>query len=221
MRVFVTGATGFIGSALVRRFIERGFPVVALARKAPAQAQAGITVRTYDLHDRELSPDLLHGVDTLVHAAMQAPSPNNDALESNIRAARALLACAGACGVRKRIFISSFSARSDALSAYGKQKHAVEALFSGPFDAVARPGLVIGNGGLFRRIADDLRTRRIVPLVGGGMQPLQTIHIDDLCAALERPAGSMDYLGRKPILIASAPVLLSVRVLREPYPLTS
>jgi len=185
-RIAITGATGFIGSALATRFIGLGRQVVGLARKVPERASSSMTWRPFDLSDREVPFDLLDGADILIHAAMQARSAEDDAIKTNIEGTRKLLEVAHACGVRRRILLSSFSAHDDARSAYGKQKHAIEKLFSTSSDAVVRPGLVIGNGGLFARLADDLRTRRIVPLIDGGMQPLQTIHIDDLCAAIER-----------------------------------
>jgi hypothetical protein len=55
-------------------------------------------------------------------------------------------------------------------------------------DLVIRPGLIIAREGrgLFQQMRDTTRRTRLVPLFGGGVQPLQTVHVDDLCEAFAR-----------------------------------
>lgn len=182
--ILITGAAGFIGSHLAEHFNKKGWTVIAAVRGIPPQLGDGVLYYHYDI-TKLPNEDMLVDVDYLVHCAYVKYDDNKDADRINIEGAIRLLELSRKSGVKKNIFLSSLSASEDALSHYGKQKFAIEKLFNTERDAVLRPGLVLGNGGLFSEMSKFIREKKMIPLIDGGRQPLQTVYIDDLAVAAE------------------------------------
>lgn len=184
--IFITGASGFVGARLVDFFAIKGWNVVGLVRDAgKREARSNVRYVAYDLY-KPIDDTLFEGIDYLVHTAyVKLDREHKDAMEVNLHGTERLLAAARKHGVKKFIFLSSMSAHEDAVSVYGRQKLAIEALLN-PRDVVLRCGLIIGNGGIVQQMASFLKTKRIVPLVGGGTQPLQIISVHNLLQVTER-----------------------------------
>lgn len=183
--VLVTGGGGFIGGALLRGFDARGWRAIACGPRRPATNR--FEWRAYDLGWRQLPDELFEGAGVLVHAAYAKRD-----YDRNVAGTLLLCDRASRCGVRHIVFLSSLAAHPAALSSYGKQKYELERMLEARGALVVRPGLVVGGGGLFGAMCAYLRGHRVVPLIDGGRQPLQTVYVDDLvdalCDAVERNA---------------------------------
>ena len=117
MRVFVTGATGLLGSNIVNAFLAAGHSVKALAR-TPAKtaglyASGDVTVVQGDLGAIGAFAGQLAGCDLLVHAAAYfreyyAPGDHWDLLyRTNVDGTRDILSAAAGQGIAKVVYIST------------------------------------------------------------------------------------------------------------------
>jgi nucleoside-diphosphate-sugar epimerase len=114
MRVFVTGANGFLGSAVVDRLVATGDDVVALVRtpsSAPDHwaASAAITVVQGDLRAPRAWSSALAGCDAVVHLAAAKAGDFHEQFALTVVGTENLLAAMLAAGLRRLVHISTFS----------------------------------------------------------------------------------------------------------------
>lgn len=172
-RVLVTGATGFIGTHLVAALRRRGDEVIPLSRSASCSMAPPWT-----LGDPLPLAHLGH-LDAVVHLAWPTSGRSN-AFATAAAMTSAIEACARA-GVRCQLFVSSASAGQHAQSAYGVAKFEVERAVAGLSGVCSvRPGLVLGQGGIFGRIARVARRLPVVPLPDGGRGYVTVIDVERL-----------------------------------------
>lgn len=122
--ILITGATGFVGGALIRRLATDGAfigMVAAMRREAQSWPEGVKQVQVGDLLPTTDWSIALQGVDSLVHCAARVHVMQDDAtdpLESyrlvNVQGTLNLARQAAAAGVRRLVFVSSIKVNGEA-----------------------------------------------------------------------------------------------------------
>jgi nucleoside-diphosphate-sugar epimerase len=208
---FVTGGSGFIGGALVRRLVADGWSVRALARSDAAARKVGDRgaepVRG-DLDDVDAMAAGAAGADLVFHAAAQLGDwgRREDFERGNVQGTRNALAAARQAGARRFVHVGTEAAllagdplievdehaplRFDSPALYASTKaHAEEAVIeanrNGLQTVVIRPRFVWGRGDttLLPLMAKMVRSGRWA-WIGGGRHRTSTTHVDNVVHAL-------------------------------------
>ncbi|MFC4125381.1 NAD-dependent epimerase/dehydratase family protein [Nocardia rhizosphaerae] len=111
MTVLVTGASGFVGGAVVRGLRARGVPVRAMVRDA-ATAPADAEIAVADLADAGALAAAVAGTSAVVHAAARLGEFGRPAefFATNVAGTDRLMQEAAAAGVKRFVFVGSPSA---------------------------------------------------------------------------------------------------------------
>src|SRR5688500_15146606 len=180
----MTGATGFVGQAVVEEACRRGLPLRALARREQAACE-GVEWVHGDLADRAALARLVAGAEAVLHVAgaVNTPDPMGFHL-GNVTGTEALVEAAAAAGVKRFVFVSSLAAREPGLSKYGRSKrHAEEVVQTSELDwTIVRPPAIYGPRD--REIFEMFRLARwgVVPMPPAGRASI--IHVQDLARLL-------------------------------------
>ncbi|HEY1274583.1 MAG TPA: NAD-dependent epimerase/dehydratase family protein [Thermoleophilaceae bacterium] len=208
---FVTGGSGFIGQALLRRLRSEGWDVRALARSDAAAGlvrEAGAEPVSGDLEDRDALRGGAEGADVVFHAAAKVEDWGDpaDFERINVGGTENVLAAARDAGARRVVHVGTEAAlmvgqplvnvnedaplRPDSPSLYPATKAKAEqrvrdANGDGLETVVIRPRFVWGRGDttLLPALVQMVRAGRF-RWVGGGGHLTATTHVDNTVEGL-------------------------------------
>ena len=201
----VTGGSGYFGSLLVDKLLEKDVTCSILDIIDAPDRPADVKLFQTDIRDAKAVKEACKGIDVIYHSVAQVPLAKNKALfdSVNIQGTENILAAALANGVKKVVYTSSSSifgvpernpvTEADTpkpLEAYGKAKLEGEYLCQKYIDkgldvSMVRPRTMLGHGrlGIFQILFEWIREGYNVPVLGKGDNVYQFVHADDLAEA--------------------------------------
>jgi uncharacterized protein YbjT (DUF2867 family) len=238
MKIAITGATGFVGDAVVRRLLRRGHEVRAMVRRLDRAGRLGdlgaVECLAGTLDDQRAVQALVAGADAVVHlVGIIAEKGAQTFQRVHVEGTERLAEAARAAGVPRFVHMSALGARADArASRYHRTKAAGEVVVrrAGPAHVILRPALIAGAGNVpLAMMVRLIRLAPAVPVVGDGRYLLQPIWIDDVAeafaVAVERAdlAGTFEIAGPEPLswdqMLDALEAALSVHRVRLHVPL--
>jgi dihydroflavonol-4-reductase len=211
-RVLVTGATGFVGSALVRAFLAAGYEVRALVRAtSPLDNLTGLEIERIegDVCDPAAVARAVSGVSHVAHAAadyrLWARDPSA-IVRTNVEGTRTVMQAALSAGVERIVYTSSVAtlapgangrtadetfplSEGAALGAYKRSKVIAERLVEAMTAQEALPAVIVNpSTPIGPRDIRPTPTGRVIVVAASGRMPgfvdtgLNLVHVDDVAS---------------------------------------
>ena len=216
MKIFLTGATGFVGSHLLRRLLRDGYEVQALVRCRGALADAGsggLKEIEGDILSRNLAPAVA-GCDAVVNLVGIIYEQGHQTFEAiHHQATRNLVEAARQVGVGRFVQMSALGARPQNASEYHISKFAAEEEVrnSGLAWVVLRPSLIFGPGSAF--VQQMIEIMRVAPLIrpvpGTGEYRFRPVHVEDVAECFVQSLANPQTVGKTIDLVGGEELTLN------------
>jgi NADH dehydrogenase len=192
--ILLTGATGLVGSALLRRLTAAGEPVRCLVRdpRGLGAERVRVQIALGDLADPLSFRHALRGVRTVVHLAASIRDQDRGSIEElNGVATWRMVQAAERAGVQRFVFFSALQASTHSRARFFRAKALAERAVagSGLAHTIFAPSIVYSPADSWLTLLERLALLPVMPVSGSGQASYQPIWADDVAdcvvAALE------------------------------------
>jgi uncharacterized protein YbjT (DUF2867 family) len=183
--ILLTGATGTIGSALLRRLTGAGEPVRCLVRdpRRLGDHRVRVQIAMGDLADPPSFRHALRGVRTVVHlAAAIRDEPHASIEELNAVATLRLVRAAERAGARRFVFFSAMGAKHHSRTRFFRAKALARQAVEGSSleTMVFSPSIVYSPGDPWLTLLERFSYLPAIPVSGSGRALYQPIWAEDV-----------------------------------------
>ncbi|MCS7182619.1 MAG: complex I NDUFA9 subunit family protein [Thermoanaerobaculum sp.] len=196
-KVLVTGASGFVGTRIVAELLQRGFQVVALARRlSQSSSEPGVIRVAADvtLSGWERWVEGCSAVIHLVGIIREDPRQGITFHGAHVEATARVVEVCKKFGIFRLVHMSAVGADPQSPIPYHRTKGQAEELVraSGLAWTIFRPSVIFGPGdGFTTTLTGVIRRAPLVPVFGDGSYPLQPVAVEEVAeafvASLENP----------------------------------
>jgi uncharacterized protein YbjT (DUF2867 family) len=191
----MTGATGYVGRAVIPALRAAGYTVRCLVRRGSERDLRGLEAIERvegDVLARETLERGMAGCDTVVHLVgiiREEPATLSTFERVHTQGTLNVLDAAAETGVRRYLHMSALGSRANARSRYHQSKWAAEeAVRSSPIPwTIFRPSIIYGRGDQFVNLLAGFVDRYpFVPVIGAGRQRLQPVPVEQVAEGFAR-----------------------------------
>ena len=204
-KILVLGATGFVGSSVCEKLVERSGGAdsrirVATRHRARArhlQLLPTVEIDAGDVHDDATLARMLRDTDAVINLVAILHGSEAEFERVHVRLPQRLAAACRRAGVKRLVHVSALGVAADGPSRYLRSKARGEAALraAGHDLTILRPSIIFGERDRFMNLFASLQSVFPVMPLAGASARFQPVWVDDVACAIARCLDTPSTIG--------------------------